>query len=31
VEGEIREGDNLIIREITDKEKSGSKLKFRMF
>ena len=31
VEGEIREGDNLIIREVTDKEKSGSKLKFRMF
>lgn len=31
LEGEIREGDNLILREVTDKEKSGSKLKFRMF
>ncbi len=31
LEGEIREGDKLIIREIADKEKPGSKLRFRMF
>jgi HlyD family secretion protein len=31
LEGEISEGDKLIIREVTDKEKSGSKLRFRMF
>lgn len=31
LEGDIKEGDNLIIREVTDKEKSGSKLRFRMF
>lgn len=31
VEGEIKEGDTLITREITDKEKSSSKLKFKMF
>ncbi|MDN5880863.1 MAG: efflux RND transporter periplasmic adaptor subunit [Nitrosospira sp.] len=31
VEGEIRQGDKVIIREIADKEKSGSKFRFRMF
>lgn len=31
LQGEIKEGDKLIIREIADKEKSGSKLRFRMF
>ncbi|SOD40006.1 efflux RND transporter periplasmic adaptor subunit [Nitrosovibrio sp. Nv4] len=31
VEGEIKEGDTLITREVTDKEKSSSKLKFKMF
>jgi HlyD family secretion protein len=31
LQGEIKEGDKLIIREIVDKEKSGSKLRFRMF
>jgi HlyD family secretion protein len=31
VEGEIREGDKVVIRDAGDKDKSGSKLKFRMF
>ena len=31
IEGEIREGDELIIREAGDKDKSGSKFRFRMF
>jgi HlyD family secretion protein len=31
VEGEIAEGDNVVVRDLGDKEKSGSKLKFRMF
>ncbi|SCY16779.1 HlyD family secretion protein [Nitrosospira sp. Nl5] len=31
LQGEIKEGDKLITREIVDKEKSGSKLRFRMF
>lgn len=31
LEGEIKQGDKVIIREIADKEKSGSKLRFRMF
>ncbi|MEO7464935.1 MAG: efflux RND transporter periplasmic adaptor subunit [Nitrosospira sp.] len=31
LEGDIKEGNSLIIREVTDKEKSGSKLRFRMF
>lgn len=31
LQGEIKEGDKLIIREIADKEKSGGKLRFRMF
>lgn len=31
VEGDIKEGDELIIREMGDKDKSGSKFRFRMF
>ena len=31
IEGEIKEGDELIVREISEKDKSGSKLRFRMF
>jgi HlyD family secretion protein len=31
IEGEIKEGDELIVREISDKDKSGSKFRFRMF
>ncbi len=31
LEGEIKEGDKLIIRDVADKDKSASKLKFRMF
>jgi HlyD family secretion protein len=31
VEGEIREGDKVVVRDAGDKDKSGSKLKFRMF
>lgn len=31
MEGGIKEGDRLIVREAGDKEKSGSKLRFRMF
>ena len=31
LQGNLREGNKLIIREIADKEKSGSKLRFRMF
>lgn len=31
LQGDLREGNKLIIREIADKEKSGSKLRFRMF
>jgi HlyD family secretion protein len=30
-EGEIKEGDELIVREMGDKDKSGSKFRFRMF
>ncbi|MEO7560020.1 MAG: efflux RND transporter periplasmic adaptor subunit [Nitrosospira sp.] len=31
LEVEIKEGDKLIIRDVADKDKSASKLKFRMF
>lgn len=31
LEEEIKEGDKLIIRDVADKDKSASKLKFRMF
>jgi HlyD family secretion protein len=31
IDGEIREGDELIVREISEKDKSGSKFRFRMF
>lgn len=31
LEEEIKEGDKLIIRDLADKDKSASKLKFRMF
>ncbi|HEV7928687.1 MAG TPA: efflux RND transporter periplasmic adaptor subunit, partial [Nitrosospira sp.] len=31
VEGEIKEGDKVIVRDVGEKDKSGSKLKFRMF
>ena len=31
VEGEIKEGEKLVVREVGEKDKSGSKLKFRMF
>ncbi|GAB1720572.1 MAG: RND transporter [Nitrosospira sp.] len=31
VEGDIKEGDELIIREMGDKDRSGSKFRFRMF
>jgi HlyD family secretion protein len=30
-EGDIKEGDGLIVRDIGDKDKSGSKFRFRMF
>jgi HlyD family secretion protein len=29
--GDIKEGDKLIIRDVSEKDKSGSKLRFRMF
>ena len=29
--GDIKEGDTLIIRDVSEKDKSGSKLRFRMF
>jgi HlyD family secretion protein len=31
LEGEIKEGDKLVVREVGEKDKSGNKLKFRMF
>ena len=31
VEGEIKEGDKLVVRENIDKEKSGGNFRFRLF